>query len=362
MCKHGILAEKRCYNAVKNDHIECLNNALTDGCFLASKCVYAAIKYNLIEMLKFLFLQKCPKDDKICFLEAIKKHNLEIFKYLCENLVIEDYVYCYVVKYNFMTGLNFLYLNKYPISASVAVTASKCGYKHILEYYKDTINKKFTIQCCEFAAKYGYLDCLQYLHENGCKWTKNTTRMAATNNHLNCLEYAHKNGCFISYNFLHNVVIKGYYDCLKYCHENGVKSFQKGLLCKYAAENGHLDCLIYLHENNYPWNENTCTGAAGKGHIECLEYAMKNGCVFTIINKDKDIFMKVLQDLLCTDYILKDCVTNAFRLPTRKFFNGLHNSKLQLVHTIFINDNKLYQDTLTTKDTYKKKIKIIINK
>jgi len=45
------------------------------------------------------------------------------------------------------------------------------------------------------AARYGFLNCLKYAHENGCQWNENTCYVAAENGHLNCLKYAHENGC-----------------------------------------------------------------------------------------------------------------------------------------------------------------------
>src|SRR5438105_4179141 len=48
---------------------------------------------------------------------------------------------------------------------------------------------------CATAALYGQLDCLKYLHENGCPWDSFTCYHAAGNGHLDCLKYAHENGC-----------------------------------------------------------------------------------------------------------------------------------------------------------------------
>jgi len=29
---------------------------------------------------------------------------------------------------------------------------------------------------CEYASKYGHLECLKYLHENGCRWSESASR------------------------------------------------------------------------------------------------------------------------------------------------------------------------------------------
>ena len=39
------------------------------------------------------------------------------------------------------------------------------------------------------AARHGHLECLEYVHRNGCPWDPSTTRAAASYGHLDCLEY-----------------------------------------------------------------------------------------------------------------------------------------------------------------------------
>jgi len=64
--------------------------------------------------------------------------------------------------------------------------------------------------------------------------------------------------------------------CLKYLHENGCP-WDEGATWA-AAEKGHLESLKFLHENGCPWNEEA-TWAAGNGrHIQCLKYLHENGC------------------------------------------------------------------------------------
>ena len=80
-----------------------------------------------------------------------------------------------------------------------------------------------------------------------------------------------------------NIAAKnGHLDCLKYLHENG---------CHWAARNGHLECLKYAHENRCPWTADTCEYASKNNHIECIKYAHEHGCschkkfITTIVQK-----------------------------------------------------------------------------
>lgn len=100
-----------------------------------------------------------------------------------------------------------------------------------------------------YAAAYGHLDCLMFLHKNGCKWDCNTIVSAAQNNQLACLKYMHENGCA--------------------WHVD---------VCNYAAECGNIDILRYAHENECPWNEDVCDATTRGDHVDCLAYALENGC------------------------------------------------------------------------------------
>ena len=59
-------------------------------------------------------------------------------------------------------------------------------------------------------------------------------------------------------------------ECLKYLHENGCPWNEE--VCCYAASGGHFEILIYLHENGCPRDRNTCSSAARGGRFEILNY------------------------------------------------------------------------------------------
>ena len=109
---------------------------------------------------------------------------------------------------------------------------------------------------CDIAVENGHIDCLKYLHENGCSWSTETCNKAAENGHIDCLKYLHENGCPWSTE-----------------------------TCNKAAQYGHLYCLKYLHQNGCPWSTETCTKAATNGHLDCLEYAHENGCPWNIVKE-----------------------------------------------------------------------------
>ena len=70
----------------------------------------------------------------------------------------------------------------------------------------------------------------------------------------------------------------GNLEILKYLHENGCPWYSD--TCSSAADGGHLMCLTYAHEHGCKWEEDTCSFAAKKGHIKCLKYAHENNCIW----------------------------------------------------------------------------------
>ena len=81
----------------------------------------------------------------------------------------------------------------------------------------------------DFAASVGNLKCLQYLHDKGLPWGKQTCRLAAAYDHLDTLKYLHEEGCEWDETTCSFAAVGGHLDCLIYIHENGVDGHSIGL-------------------------------------------------------------------------------------------------------------------------------------
>ena len=104
--------------------------------------------------------------------------------------------------------------------------------------------KRLTLEC----ARFGALECLQYLTEQGYPKHQGATYVAAMNGHLACLQYLTEQG------------------------------YHKHLLATFnAAAKGHLECLQYLTEQGYYKDEQATYWAAKNGHIDCYEYCLAHG-------------------------------------------------------------------------------------
>lgn len=133
-------------------------------------------------------------------------------------------------------------------------------------------------ELCDIATEASQVECLLYLRKkHNCPWTYETCNFAAAYGHLDCLRYLHENRCEWNAGACFNAVAAGHLECLIYLHEQGCPWNQSA--SEHAADRGHLDCLKYLHENGCEWHNWACTRAAHQGHQECLQYLHENGRV-----------------------------------------------------------------------------------
>lgn len=133
------------------------------------------------------------------------------------------------------------------------------------------------------AARGGNIDCLIYLHENGCHLDYQASNVAAKNGDLDCLEYCLQNGTSITWFIMNNIASRGYLDCLKCIHKYQLASSYdysdtNREVIYLSASYGYLDCLIYAFENGFYYDKTACEVAALHGNLECLKYLIEKGC------------------------------------------------------------------------------------
>jgi hypothetical protein len=83
-----------------------------------------------------------------------------------------------------------------------------------------------------------------YLHEHGCPWDEETTRMAALHGHLPCLQYAHQHGLSLAHLDLGEASTEGSAECIQYGIENGAP--WNAEVRQEILEFGRPDCREYV--------------------------------------------------------------------------------------------------------------------
>jgi hypothetical protein len=168
------------------------------------------------------------------------------------------------------------------------------------------------VRACNVAARFGRLEVLQYLKEQGCHWSKETCTLAAVgghllllqwmrtttdrwgrcpwdeqtcvsavfHGHLHILQWARANGCNFSKRTGLAAVFAGNLHILQWAIANGCDWDMN--TCTEAAKQGHLHILQWARANGCDWNEWTCLYAAQKGHLHILQWAIANGCEWDV--------------------------------------------------------------------------------
>jgi hypothetical protein len=99
---------------------------------------------------------------------------------------------------------------------------------------------------------------------------------AICNGDMLYMEYIHFHHIKFDAEFSNIAAKYGHLDCLQYVAEQGSHLTVETMM--EASTNGHLNCMIYLRNNGCPWNDTVCFWAARNGHTDCLRYALEEGC------------------------------------------------------------------------------------
>ena len=123
-------------------------------------------KTNKLELLKWIREEKKCEWDSGTIDAAAYQGNLEMVKYCVANECPIDACACaWAARCGHLEVLKYLHEEvKAPWDWRTAERAAEKGHLHILEYLVERKYDEFEY-ACEYAAAFGHLDCLKYLHE-----------------------------------------------------------------------------------------------------------------------------------------------------------------------------------------------------
>lgn len=216
-------------------------------------------------------------------LNSVKDENVDnneyfysCFKFIVDNNLVDEVIKAFPT-------LEYLF-PKFCLG-----NCNECVRKKALYYlrYSCESGSKPTTQTVMIAAEYNCLDCLEYLFNIKCPYTKIAGIKAAKMGNVECLRFLIKNGCIITNETIEYAAEYGQLDCLKllYAYECPCDSNENGKALTYyryvttfATSNGHLDCLIWLHEHDYKWNSDLFKCALKNNQFDCFRYAYRQNC------------------------------------------------------------------------------------
>jgi len=232
-----------------------------------------------------------------------------------EDLNGEDFCF-YAAAYGHIEILKFLHENKSYISGWVFGGAAKYGNLECLIYLTEIgykIDTYFDFGF-DYASRYGKLECLRYLHEKGYPWSSETCKSAAAYNNLKCLKYAIENGCPYDEQAFECAIRNENLECLKYLHS--VKCKFPSNIYEIAARSRKLKSFKFLYQNGYPWSKKTCFWA-----IAGSSYNRKGDEV------EDGIYLKILKYAIengCP-YDKDNCILNAKERADKNILKYLQN-------------------------------------
>ena len=131
---------------------------------------------------------------------------------------------------------------------------------------------------CKFAAIYGNLEALQWLHSSDCLWDSGVHREAAARGHLHILHWARLQSTPYPDPWREWVceaaALNGQLDILQWLRSQTPPCLWDTWTCAEAARNGQLDVLRWVRSQSppCPWDTWTCSQAAENGQLDVLQW------------------------------------------------------------------------------------------
>ena len=191
-------------------HIECLEYIYELGCEVTYTEAESAAKMGQIEMLKYLY-KRCG----------------DLLK---DNYDLKVTLVYHAVDYGHLDTLKYLYSIGYEGDSFVLSAACRNGSSS-----KQPIKR----------SSHDYLECVKFLHENGCQWDRHSTIAASVGGNFDCFKYAVDNGAPLTYETVDRAVDYNQLDCLKYAIEHGCR-YDKQKLLYEATQESYWKIVQYL--------------------------------------------------------------------------------------------------------------------
>lgn len=208
-----------------------------------------AAMMNRCDILAHVYDKTSHRNDSIGAIACARGH-VDILRFLVEHgyeVSITD-VQCFVAGghlncLEYVHATQPIFINTHCMVWLYHVAVSH-GHQHILQFLYHIKPHANGVDLVAGAARHGHLNCLLFLHEQGCPFHENTTAIAAINGHSDCLQYAVEHGCPMHPNTSRVVAEYGNLDCLIYAHQHGSPISRDSSFVDQANP-----CWTYWNEN-----------------------------------------------------------------------------------------------------------------
>lgn len=155
-------------------------------------CVCAIVGRSL-DCLKYAHEHDCPWTE-ISLKTTIQAKNLECLDYAFKNKCPYNYttICTYAAKCGFLDGLIYLVGSLVPTYEDTIYTATKYGFLDCLKWLHEINEEELTEMLFITAAEYGHLHCLKYLYDQGCPRSYKAYILAYVNEHEACYRFIYE--------------------------------------------------------------------------------------------------------------------------------------------------------------------------
>lgn len=243
-----------CSIAASQGHLEVVKWCITNGCPWGTNTFPSAgIFCADLDMLKWAKSRGCPwisEHDYSTYFIGGAKGSLELLQWWKSQSYPwnDEFISHGAGRYGHLNVLAWLHEQGCHLNETICVIAAMNGFLDILKWWRAN-QYAWHEATCAAAAYGGGLEVLQWCRVNGCPWDEGTCRLAARNGDLAMLKWCKANDCP--------------WDVLT---------------CAAAAKECRLDVLQWCRTNGCPWDGLTYKAAADNDDLEMLEWCSKNGC------------------------------------------------------------------------------------
>lgn len=187
---------------------------------------------------------------------AIRVNSVNYMKYIVSlygTKVLNSELCDTAAGYGRLKCLKYLVSQGYKCTEKTVDRAASSGKLHILRYLREigTMYPPNREIACENAARFGQIECLQYLHEVwGLPMGDNITYIVTMYDRVNCLEYIHTHGGSIDRGFT-NAIDNESIKCLEYLHNHARDQILEECPDPIREAKNRIMSLKFLYEHGY---------------------------------------------------------------------------------------------------------------
>ena len=161
-------------------------------CMISSMSMVTAARYGHINIMKYLLSSNLGNININTCKASIQSGSLECVKFAWKN---RAHVYVNGIDTH-STGIPEIINACGHIMKNNMLTWALCAGKlDVLQYIHENMNYEFETGACSVSAQVGSIDCLRYVHRQGCDFTHDTFACAVIGGNLDCIDYLYAYDC-----------------------------------------------------------------------------------------------------------------------------------------------------------------------